>query len=230
MISQISEPLRLELKSTLLGTPMNAIQHRTKQKIFKACRLHRVPRVPATGARFLPSTVLERSRTVHRRLSWDSEIWHTGMGKRFAKNPPGYFAGLDFIMDKKRFVIPRSATAKCYAKMRRVCFHLRARRIRSPTRAAKSILEQPSTSAQEMFKKLWHYLFSEWDAYVAAELYRGLVIQTLRHTLGRKRACIVMDEKDPNTHDCKMAQQAKKELNIHPSELPGCSPELMPLD
>ena len=102
--------------------------------------------------------------------------------------------------------------------------------VHSPTKAAKSILELPSMSAQEMFKKLWHYLFSEWSAYVAAELYRGLFIQTLRHTPGRKRACIVMEDNDPIVYDCKMARQAKKELKIHPSPFPGYSPELMPLD
>ena len=44
---------------------------------MKACYTHRVPYVPATGARFLPSTVLLKTCNVNKYLNWGSDFGET---------------------------------------------------------------------------------------------------------------------------------------------------------
>ena len=75
-ISIISELLKLEFKCTFLVMPTSITQHRSKQS-NEACYTHRVPHVPATGARFLPSTVLLKTCNVNKYLNWDSDFGET---------------------------------------------------------------------------------------------------------------------------------------------------------
>ena len=204
----------------------------------------RVPHVHASTAMRsiarseLPTIAARRPREKPLRTE-EHEADRERLGKRFAKKPPSYFTGLDLIMDNKKFDIPRSATAKRYAKMRKVRFHLRARGEGLEagfTKPRKSNKVNPGASVNvcagiiQNRIKLWHYLPRKWNGDAAAELYRGPVIQTLRRTLGKKRAYTIMEDNDPTGYKSNKAKLAKKELNIHPIEFPRYSPDLMPLD
>ena len=157
------------------------------------------------------------------------------------KKPVGFFTDdVDLIMDNKHFEIPMSATAKRFAKVRRVRFHLRTR-----FEGTSKGFTKPSAQKQRVNPggsvtvcagiinckvKLWHYLPKKWNGTVAAKTYRGPIARALRRCRGEKASYRILEDNDPTGYKSKAGQDAKRDMSIRPMPFPRFSPDLNPMD
>ena len=160
---------------------------------------------------------------------------------RWRKYSPKYFSErMDLFMDNKYFAIPTYAKAKRFAKMRKVRGHLRTRGEGLQSEFTKPNLKRhrqnPGASVQVCAGiignriRLWKYLPKTWNGKVAADLYRGPILNALRRHRGHKRSFAILEDNDPQGYKSAAAQQAKKDASIKPIRFPRYSPDLNPLD
>ena len=78
---------------------------------------------------------------------------------------------------------------------------------------------------------LWRVVpHNKWNARAAERMYRDALYPALRRAFPGQRQLRVLEDNDPAGYKSRVAEEAKKELNIAPVCLPPRSPDLNPLD
>ena len=76
---------------------------------------------------------------------------------------------------------------------------------------------------------LWEY-HTKWNGMVAAEMYNGPIIRTLKKKRGVKRSYLLAEDNDPSGYKSGKGMAAKRSLKIKTVKWPRYSPDMMPLD
>ena len=197
----------------------------TAQRAFKREGFNMQARRPREKPQRSPAVAKERE-------DWCRERRHLKLN---------YFSDrLDMIIDNKKFDIPTTEKARQYLTQQRVRFH-----IRLPGEGLQPEMTKPSRKKNRMNTGghasvcagisncrvvLWHYLPKVWSGAVAADLYSGPILSTLKKKRGVKRKYLVLEDNDPTGFKSNKAKAAKTASKIEAIEWPRYSPDLHPLD
>ena len=166
------------------------------------------------------------------RYNWSQENSHLN-GDYFSDD-------LDMIIDNKKFEVPTTEKARQYMTNQRIRFHLRL-----PSEGLQPEMTKPSRKKNRMNTGghasvcagisncrivLWHYLPKIWNGKVAADLYSGPILDTLKKKRGVKRKYLVLEDNDPTGYKSGKAKVSKKASKIEAIVFPRYSPDLNPLD
>ena len=163
------------------------------------------------------------------------------IGKKLAKKPKTFYSKkLDLIIDNKKFDTPTHERARQYLKEQHVRFHHRtpseglnpectkASRKKNRYNCGGSVNVCAGISNGRIV--LWEYLPRTWNGQVAADLYEGAIIKTLRKVRGEKRKYLILEDNDPVGYKSNEGKMAKSNMHIEALEYPRYSPDLNPLD
>lgn len=163
------------------------------------------------------------------------------IGKKLAKKPKKFYSEkLDLIIDNKKFETPTHERAREYLKEQHVRFHLRTPSEGLNTECTKRSRKKNRYNCGGSVNicagisngriVLWEYLPKTWNGQVAADLYEGAIIKTLRKVRGRKRKYLILEDNDPVGYKSNKGKMAKSNMHIEVLEYPRYSPDLNPLD
>ena len=160
---------------------------------------------------------------------------------KLRKHPTTFWTQkLDLYMDNKSWKIPTTARGRRFLRKSRVRGHLR-----KPGEGLEEAFTKPHSrkhrtntgGTANVFAALcnnrvavWHYLPKGWGGKAADELYRKIVLPTLKRRRGVKRRYSILEDNDPSGYKSTLAKATKAELGICPIEFPKYSPDLNPLD
>ena len=152
--------------------------------------------------------------------------------KRFAD-------GFDLIMDNKNFPVPQTPAAREHLQKQRMYAQLR-----TPSEGLEKHFTKPGVKRHRKNTGgsvnvcagisncrlvLWEY-HTKWNGQVAADMYKGPIINTLKRVRGAKPSYLIAEDNDPIGYKSGKRIAEKRQLKINTVTWPRYSPDLMPLD
>ena len=217
----------------------------TKQAKWKlVIRKARVPRAdPTTAARAFAregiKVKLRRSREKPQRTQ-EQEKEREELCDKMRRWPLARFTDqIDMIIDNKRFNTPTSLSSREHLLKQRLVAQLR-----TPEEGLEKFFTKPSAKRHRKNcggsvevcagisnckVVLWEYL-TKWNGSVAAEMYKGPIMKTLKRVRGEKDSYLLAEDNDPTGYKSSKALTEKTKLHINTITWPRYSPDLMPLD
>ena len=156
--------------------------------------------------------------------------------------PKHYFSQrVDMIIDNKQWAIPTTAEGRQHASSEKVHGQLRTRSegLRkgftkpNPKRHRRNLGGGRVMVCAGISKGrvvLWEYITGRWCGNVAAQLYKGPILKTMKKKCGPKRTYLLVEDNDPQGYKSSVAQRMKRSLKIKTVPWPRYSPDLHPMD
>ena len=243
---------RKQLLSRRMVLKMNAVRKTILKKrpdkelhwsdLVKAARAPKVDRttVKKAFAREKIPVAARRPREKPQR-SEEHRAERVVIGAKLAKKPKKFYSKkVDLIIDNKHFDTPTHDRAREYLKEQHVRFHLRTpsegldpectKRSRKKNRYNCGGSANVCAGISNGRIVMWEYLPKKWNGQVAADLYEGAIITTLRKERGEKRKYLILEDNDPVGYKSNKGKAAKSNMHIEVLEYPRYSPDLNPLD
>lgn len=158
----------------------------------------------------------------------------------WAKRPRNFWTTkVHGFFDCKTFPMPLTPKQRSRFRQTRVTGHLRLASEGTDVgftkpRDSHSWIGAPSVQIAAVVAKdrviMWHEVGKKWNGAVAADMYKGPLIQALRRTWGRRRQYSLVEDGDRKGNQSRKGQAAKKEAGIKAMVLPPRTPCWMPLD
>ena len=146
---------------------------------------------------------------------------------------------IDLIIDNKKFDVPTTPAARAYQAKQNMHSQLR-----TPAEGLRKDFTKPRAGKQRRNLGgklnvcaglsggrvvLWEY-YKKWNAQVAADMYKGPLMQALIRRRGAKPSYLLAEDNDPIGYKSGLAVTEKRRLGLKTIQWPRYSPDLMPLD